>query len=80
MKFPHAIEWMSGVDIRTWIANSSMDDDDEHDETTNEVHWSGEARDWPRVVAHAQRAVLQSGTKARTEVLQDQLLPMVSKG
>lgn len=71
---------MSGVDIHTWIANSSMEDDDEHDERTNELSWDGDARNWPRVVDRAHHAVLQSSTKARTEFLEGQLLPIVTKG
>ncbi|KZV97501.1 ARM repeat-containing protein [Exidia glandulosa HHB12029] len=71
---------MSGVDIHTWIANSSMDDDDEHDERSNELNWDGDARNWPRVVDRAHHAVLQSSTKARTEFLEGQLLPIVTKG
>lgn len=68
------------VDIHTWIANSSMEDDDEHDDRSNELDWSADAQDWPRVVDKTQRAVLQASTKSRTEFLEGQLLPLVAKG
>ena len=71
---------MSGVDIRSWIANSSLEDDEDHYEHSQELKWSGDERDWPRVIDQSQHAVLQSGTKARTEFLEQQILPLVSRG
>ena len=67
------------MDVQAWAA-SVHEDDDENPSGFGLQSWNGDAQEWPAFSDLAQAQLLDSHTRARTEFIEQQLVPLITKG